>query len=175
MTAMLHFLAVFILTQMSLALLPLGRILFIDNENCTLNYQSKMLNMVQIGIRHGAERQSVHKNTLGITVVIFGAYVIVYLILSRTWILYTVFSLHSVLQSRYLIPMNICLEFIEINRVILFELKVLIIICVWMKSARIGVLIIQDIYLLIFVNQPHHIICCIICIDRFVAWIKECV
>ncbi len=173
---MLHFLAVFIFIQTSLALLPLDRILFIDNENYTLIYQLKMLNMMQIDIRHGAEGQSVHKDTSGIKVVISdsGAYFTVYLILSRTWIFYTVFSLHSVLQ-RYLIPMNILLEFIEINRVILFELKVLIKICMLMKSARIGVLIIQDIYLLILYYYQIYYIksVALFVLINIVAWITE--
>ncbi len=108
MTAMLHFLWLLIITHISPSLLSLDRRLFIDNANFTLEYQLKMLNMMQIGIRDEAERQSVRKYTLGITVVILDSevYCIVDLILSRTWIL-SVCSLHSVLTMRYLKPMNI--------------------------------------------------------------------
>ncbi len=101
MTAMLHFLWLFLITHTSPTLLSMPSMgtncsdLPIDNANYILNiHVLKILNMVQIGIRNEAERQGVHKYTLGITVVIFNSELYFYVVShteSDIWIV-TVFS-----------------------------------------------------------------------------------
>ncbi len=169
---MLHFLAVVIISYTSPTLLPPDRDLFIDNANCTLQYQLKMLNMVHfLEDVYGEINEVLTENiSLGITVVIFDSEVY-YHCVSHTesyMDLSAVFSLHGVLKMKYLIPMNICLLCVRINRgtkdvqVILYEKNVDYYDRCYDEECKDSVLITNKIYLLIS-NTLYTRSCCIIC------------
>ncbi len=93
--------------------------------------------MVHIGIRSESEVwvnrvqlvtgiRGVHGISLGVTVVIFNSEVYFYCVShTQSYMdISAVFSFHGVLKLKYLIPMNICLLFVNDVQVILYEINV---------------------------------------------------